>query len=106
MGKESFERPPENVVTEIIEILEEDVSEEPQPTDLVEEEPICDTEAESDKEIRRKAGLKTLEEVTRAIQEAMVNPEAAQRRARYAASRSGTGSGSAPRVKCARRSHY
>lgn len=79
MGKESFERPPENVVTEIIEILEEDVSEEPQPTDLVEEEPISDTEAESDKKIRRKAGLKTLEEVTRAIQEAMVNPEATQR---------------------------
>lgn len=106
-GKESIERPTENVVEEIIEILEEDViAETDSIEDVQEESPVCETEEISDKEKRRKAGLEALEEVAKAIQEAMANPQAAQRRAQYAASRSSSGSGTAPRKKCARRTHY
>lgn len=107
-GKVTEELSSETVAeSEIIEILEEEITE--QPTDLVEEQQwetiVCETAADADKEIRRKEGIKALEEVAKAITEAMANPQAAQRRAQFA-TRSDSSSGSTPRKKCARRTHY
>lgn len=63
---------------------------------------------DSEKERRRKEGIAVLEDVAKAIQEAMANPQAKQRRAQYAASGSGSSSGSstAPKKKCARQTRY
>lgn len=90
----------------IIEVLEDD----DQYTDILEEEPIqsisCETKAILEREQRRKESMEKLEEVAKAIQEAMANPNANQRRAQYAASGSSSGSGSRPKKKCTRRVFY
>lgn len=92
---------------EVIEVLEEEDEEEENTEELQAEEEelvVHGTAADSEKEKRRKEGIETLEEVARAIQDAMRNPEAFQRRTQYAASRSGSSSG--PKVKVARRTRY
>lgn len=99
-GLESAEKPSEAVEDDIVEILEEEVLEE--PIETLEERSV----AMSEKEKRQKESWKELEKVAKAIQVAMTNPQANQRRADFAASRSSSGSGSAPRKKCARRTHY
>lgn len=100
---------------DIIEVLEEEDEEEEyidQPTEALEEESVaqsaCDTEADSEKERRRKESMEKLGEVAKAIHEAMLNSKAAQRRAEFAASRSGTGSstGAGPKTKVARKTRY
>lgn len=110
-GKEVVGIPVETVEDEIIEIIEEEVLDEP-PSDSAEEkqtetlvrEPAA--AADSDREIRRKKGIQELEKVAKAIQEAITNQNASQHRAQFAASRSGSGSGSAPKKKCARKTYY
>lgn len=106
-GKEAV--PVETVVDEIIEIVEEEAIDE-QTFDSVEEELeetlVPESATDLDKETRRRKGIQELEKVAKAIQEALTSPQAAQRRAQYAASRSGSGSGSAPRKKCARKTYY
>ena len=91
---------------DIIEVLEDDG----QYTDTLEDEPVQavsnEIEANLEKEQRRKAGMEKLEEVAKAIQEAMGLPNASQRRAQFAASGSSSGSGSRPKKKCARRTFY
>lgn len=84
---------------DVIEVLEEAI-EETAGTEKEEQATGIDEE----KEIRRKKGMEALEEVAKAIQEAMMNPTANQRRAQYATS--GSGSSSLPRKKVARRSYY
>lgn len=92
----------------MVEVLEEDEDYEDLPTEILEEEVVqpvgIDTSSDAEKEKRRKEGLKTLEEVAIAIQEAMKNPQANQRRAQYAAS--GSSSGTSPKKKIARTSRY
>ena len=110
-GREVVGIPVETVEDDIIEIVEEEVLDEP-PSDSAEEkqtetvvrEPAA--AADSDREIRRKKGIQELEKVAKAIQEAITNQNASQRRAQFAASRSGSGSGSAPKKKCARKTYY
>lgn len=105
-GKETAEKPSETVEDDVIEIVEEELDE----LDAFEEEQVesvaSETTIVSDKEERRRSSIKQLEEVAKAIQEAMSTPSASQRRAQFAASRSGSGSGSAPRKKCIRRTFY
>lgn len=86
---------------EIIEVLEEELIEESEEQP---EEEQLQSRADLEKEIRRKKGLEELEKVAKAIQEAMRNPQANQRRAEFAASSSS--SGSRPRKKVARRTYY
>lgn len=107
-GMESTENLSETVEDDIVEILEEEEIEEPIETleEAQVESPVAVPEAVSEKERRRKEGWDTLEEVAKAIQAAMTNPQANQRRADFAGSRSSSGSGSAPRKKCARRTNY
>lgn len=94
--------------SEVVEVLEEDEDYEDLPTEILEEEVVqpvgIETSSDAEKEKRRKEGLKTLEEVAIAIQEAMKNPQANQRRAQYAAS--GSSSGTSPKKKIARTSRY
>lgn len=92
---------------DVIEVLEEDEEEcIHQSTEEVEQ--ICNSAAVSEKERRRKEGLETLEEVAKAITEAMRNSQASQRRAQFAATGSGSASssGSGPRMKVPRRTRY
>ncbi|XP_062701862.1 uncharacterized protein LOC134285313 [Aedes albopictus] len=99
---------------DIIEVLEEDEDEEyiDQTTEVPAVAQVKQTvdgvREESEKEQRRKKGLETLEEVAKAIHEAVLNSQASQRRAQFAASGSGSGSssGSGPRMKVPRRTRY
>lgn len=95
---------------DIIEVLEEDevfVNQSPQEEEQM-QQTVCNTEDVSEKERRRKEGLEALEEVAKAITAAMLNPQASQRRAQFAAAGSGSGSssGSGPRMKVPRRTRY
>lgn len=92
---------------DIIEVLEEDFE---QPTNTVDAnlvQPTVRDNTAEDREKRRKESVAILEGVAKAIHEAMVNPQAKQRRAQYASFGSGSSSGSStPKKKCARKSKY
>lgn len=96
----------EEWVDEVIEVLDDNghLSD----TFEVEQTPSrsYDKATDLEKEVRRKEGIEKLEEVARAIKDAMTNPNANQRRAQFAASGSSSGSGSRPKKKCTRRTFY
>lgn len=95
---------------EVIEVLEEDDEEYIDvPTEVSEAEQVENVRkaaTDAEKEAKRKESLEQLEQVARAIHDAMLNPQANQRRAQYASSASGSSSGSGPRMKVARKSRY
>lgn len=97
---------PETLENDVIEVLEDEYEQ----LETLEEEQAqavhCKTTEAVDKERRRKEGLEALEEVARAIKDAMAIPDASQRRAQFAASGSSSGSGSRPKKKCTRRQFY
>lgn len=95
-----LEEPEEIMDDDVIEVLEEEfVEESPEKSEA---EKV--SEAELEKELRRKQGIEALEEVAKAIHDAMRNPQANQRRAEFASSSSG--SGSRPKKKIARKVLY
>ena len=92
---------------DIIEVLEESFEQPPEAIVPDQVQPIVDQDV-LDREKRRKKSIAVLEGVAKAFQEAMANPQAQQRRSRFAASGSGSSSGSntVPKKKCARKSKY
>lgn len=105
-GMEYAEKSPGAAEDEIVEILEEEEIGSMESLEGEKQSPVFGKATESDKEMRQKKAREELEEMAKAVQEVMANSRANQRRAEFAASRSSSGSGSAPRKKCVRRTLY
>lgn len=105
---ESGHKSTETLDEEIIEVLEESFEHPTEALDTVEQVQPTVGQDELEKEKKRKEGIEVLKEVAQAFQEAMVKSQAQQRRARFAASGSGSSSGSStvPKKKCARKTNY
>lgn len=92
---------------EVIEVLEESFSQPSDTDEAIQNQPAVlekQNLPNSEKENLQKKSTPTLKDVALAIQEAILNPTAKQRRTQFASS--GSGSGSVPRVKCARKMYY
>lgn len=112
-GKEavSLERAsPEVLESEVIEVLEEEeygdiIEESTEELEAEKQSSVVHGKAvDTEKERKRKEGLEKLEEFAKAIHDAMKNPQACHRRNQFATS--GSGSGSGPKIKVARRTRY
>lgn len=94
---------------DIIELTEDEIIEESSETGASEQLQTVASGSGSDKddkERRRKEGIEALVEVAHAINDAVVKQQAAQRRAQFASSGSGSKEHSRPKKLCARKSFY
>ncbi|XP_062706345.1 uncharacterized protein LOC134287726 [Aedes albopictus] len=100
----------EVIPSEPLDISEDDIIEVSEdidePLDTLDVEQGQPGQPAAVQEVRPMTQMEKLELVAKAINEAMGNPTAEQRRAQYAASGSSSGSGSRVRKKCARRTFY